>query len=333
MSTAFHIFQNENNLVCKNQDIIYDGAFVFTNQRGVRKTALLMPPATPASWVSAYGSLTVSQIGKENPNGGINEKGLVVEQTTLWQTEYTAADERRAVAELQWIQYMLDTCTTVEEVLAAASTIRIDQSTSKLHYLVADSNGDSAVIEFLKGKMSFYKENFPRSIIANSSYQVAMKEIEAGKTDWSECDEYEKNSMERLLTVFSRIKGKLDQVDITDFAFEVLAAARRPDTVFSLVYDINRMAVHANTNRHPKTKTIHLADFNFSNRSPSKAVDLQILESDNVANQFVAYNTEFNYQAVSSFFRDPTLTSIFQWEVSEEMIQFLARYPESLISP
>lgn len=44
MSTAFQINQNGEYLVCKNQDVIYDGVYLFTNQRGVRKTALMMPP-------------------------------------------------------------------------------------------------------------------------------------------------------------------------------------------------------------------------------------------------------------------------------------------------
>jgi len=35
MSTAFHILQNGINFVCKNQDVIYDGVYLFTNQRGI----------------------------------------------------------------------------------------------------------------------------------------------------------------------------------------------------------------------------------------------------------------------------------------------------------
>ncbi|WP_419393444.1 linear amide C-N hydrolase [Cytobacillus praedii] len=329
MSTAFQINQNGEYLVCKNQDVIYNGVYLFTNQRGVRKTALMLPPTQPASWVSAYGSLTVSQIGKENPNGGINEKGLVVEQTTLWQTEYPASDVRPAVNELQWIQYLLDTCSTVQEVLEVAPSIRIDQSTSRLHYLIADKIGDHAVIEFLNGKMTIYRGELPLPVIVNSPYKEALKEIESGKTNWSDCGEYQENSMQRLLTVSKRMPEISNHIDIIDFAFEVLTSARREDTVFSLVYDINRMEVHACTNRNPERKTIKTLDFDFANGLPSQSVDLQRLRAKNVTEQFETYNTEFNHKAVNSFFRDPTLTAIFKWEISDEMVHFLACYPDS----
>lgn len=329
MSTAFQINQNGDYFVCKNQDVIYDGVYLFTNQRGVQKTALMMPPTQPATWVSAFGSLTVSQIGKENPNGGINEKGLVVEQTTLWQTEYPASDVRPAINELQWIQYLLDTCSTVQEVLEAAPSIRIDQSTSKLHYLIADRSGHRAIIEFLNGKMTIYKGKLILPVIVNSPYEEALKEIESGKTNWADCGEYQENSMQRLLTVSKRMQENSNHVDVIDFAFEVLNSAKREDTVFSLVYDINRMEVHAYTNRNTERKTIKMVDFDFDNGLLSQSVDLQRLRAKNVTEQFETYNTEFNHNAVNSFFRNPTLTAIFKWEISDEMIQFLARYPDS----
>jgi hypothetical protein len=44
---------------------------------GIEKTAFVMPPEQPARWEAIYVSVTVSQIGKEFPNGGMNEVGLV----------------------------------------------------------------------------------------------------------------------------------------------------------------------------------------------------------------------------------------------------------------
>lgn len=329
MSTAFHINKMEKNLICKNQDVPYNGVYIFTNMRGVRKNALILPPTHPASWISKYGSLTVSQIGKENPNGGINEAGLVVEQTTLWQTVYPLADRRHAVNELQWIQFLLDTCSTVQEALEAATTIRIDQSTTKLHYLIADRSGDSVVIEFLNGTMTVYKEIYSLPIMVNSLYEHTLEIVENGETISSAYDDYERNSIDRLISVSKKLKKTLNSVDIIDYAFEVLSEASRVDTVFSLVYDINQMEMHASSNQNQGKKVIKLSDFNFDYGSPSQAVNLQLLNVNNVPHQFQTYNTEFNLNVVNSFFRDPTLTSIFQWEISEEMIHMLARYPDS----
>ncbi|MGF7047914.1 choloylglycine hydrolase [Paenibacillus sp. DS2015] len=329
MSTALHIRQPEVNIVCKNQDVVYDGVYLFTNQRGIAKTALMMPPAKPATWISTYGSLTISQIGKENPNGGINEAGLVVEQTTLWQTEYPAPDERSVLSELAWIQFLLDTCSTVQEALEATSKIRIDQSTSKLHYLVADRSGDRAIVEFLKGEMIVHRDNVPVPIIANTAYADAVQELETGHRDGSHRDEYERNSMERFLVVAETLQARLDEGEApnVDFAFEVLASAQRKDTVFSLVYNIDLMEIYAVTVRNQERVTIHIADFDFTKETPAQAVDLQSLHAGHVRDQFETYSAAFNHNAVMSFFRDPVLTSIFKWEISEEMIHYLAHYP------
>lgn len=235
MSTAFQLRKHDHYYICKNQDVIYDGVYMFTNQRGLQKTAMLPPPAIPATWVSAYGSVTISQIGKENPNGGMNEAGLVIEQTTLWQTQYPAPDGLPAIGELQWMQYMLDTCRTVQEVIDAAATIRIDQSTSKLHYLIADRSGDWAILEFIEGTMQFHRDRFLLPVITNSPYVTAYREVEAGVSSWTDRDEYERNSMDRYYTVYHHLRRSMDGDDPVTGAFEILKHVRRDDTVYSLV--------------------------------------------------------------------------------------------------
>ncbi|MFC7442225.1 linear amide C-N hydrolase [Laceyella putida] len=155
MCTTFFLRNGEQRIVGKNLDIFYDDGCLFTNSRGLKKTALIMPPEQPLTWVSQYGSLTFSQTGKEFPVGGMNEKGLVVEQMTLPETQYPEVDDRPAVKELQWIQYMLDTCCSAQEVLESAKLIRISQSTSHLHYLVCDPSGN-AILEHADGKLATY---------------------------------------------------------------------------------------------------------------------------------------------------------------------------------
>ncbi|CAH0120449.1 hypothetical protein PAE9249_02968 [Paenibacillus sp. CECT 9249] len=329
MSTVFQLHWDGKILVCKNQDVIYDGVFLFTNHRGIRKTALMLPPAVPATWVSRYGSLTISQNGKENPNGGMNELGLVVEQTTLWATEHPPADDRHTVNELQWIQYMLDTCGTVQEVLQAATTIRIDQSTSKLHYLIADRSGDWAIIDFLNGNMHVYNNTLSAPVMANSPYQQAIDEMMSGIANWDDLGEYEQNSMERVHTVWERVKNKTFQAEMVDFGFTTLEEAKREDTVFSIVYDLANMEIHAMTNRNRERKRIRIAEFDLAKTSPSLAADLQKLQGANAREQFVAYTTQFNHHVVHSFFRDEKLTSVFHWDFSDEVIRLLAQYPES----
>ncbi|MGG2199860.1 linear amide C-N hydrolase [Paenibacillus validus] len=332
MSTAWHICKGETNFVGKNQDVIYDGVYMYTNQRGLAKTAFILPPDQPASWVSIYGNLTVSQIGKECPNGGMNEEGLVVEQTTLWQAAYPAPDERPAVSELQWIQYMLDTCATVGEVLEAASRVRIAQNQSHLHYMVCDKRGDRAIIEFLNGEMAVYKDaSLPCPVMANSLYKETIRTRHEPAEQEEATGDYEANSMHRFRKADQWIANKfeLPSISIED-AFEGLREMRRPDTVFSLVYDLNRMEIHFTTSRNPVCTTVRVTDFDYSASLPGHILNMQLVHDrgSRIAH-FDRYSAAANKQAVSGFFKDPILTEVFGWSITEEMIDFIATYPDA----
>jgi choloylglycine hydrolase len=108
----------------KNYDWHMGQGLVYVNKRGVQKSALLSSPEqmesqSPAVWTSLYGSITFNQYGKEFPNGGMNEKGLVIE--VLWvdvSTFPTQIEKGESVTELQWVQYQLDNFATVAEVVA-----------------------------------------------------------------------------------------------------------------------------------------------------------------------------------------------------------------------
>src|SRR6186713_884088 len=161
----------------RNYDWNIGDGMVFTNKRGVYKQALVDP--TPARWTSKYGSITFNQYGREFPTGGMNEKGLVVELMWLDETKYPAADNRPAIGVLQWIQYQLDNCITIDEIIATDKKLRISPTgTTPLHYLVADANGKVATIELLNGKMVVYKGSdlsFP--VLTNSTYDESVRSV------------------------------------------------------------------------------------------------------------------------------------------------------------
>ena len=75
---------------------------------------------------------------------GVNEAGLVMSTMSLNQTQLPRPDARPVLDSGNWIQYLLDTCATVDEVLATDDVVR---NLTVDHYLVADRSGGSAVIE------------------------------------------------------------------------------------------------------------------------------------------------------------------------------------------
>src|SRR5581483_9546892 len=109
----------------RNLDWDWENGLVFINARQVQKRAFVLGP-NAATWTSKYGSVTFNQFGRELPFGGMNEAGLVVENMWLTETQYPAGDSRPEINMLQWIQYQLDTCSTVAEVIENDKRIRLE---------------------------------------------------------------------------------------------------------------------------------------------------------------------------------------------------------------
>lgn len=113
-----------------------------------------------ARWKSTYGSVVVTAFGT-NTNDGMNEKGLVAHVLYLDGAKYEPRDGRPGVAMGQWIQFILDNFSTVDEALLGLKEIQIvpkevGGKVWPLHVAIEDATGDSAVIEYIEGKMNVY---------------------------------------------------------------------------------------------------------------------------------------------------------------------------------
>ena len=87
------------------------------------------------------------------PVDGINEKGLCTSIMALPKQPSQQETEKHDVGTTMIMRLWLDRCATVEEALAMLETVdvRHDASVgSGYHYMVADANGDCAIIEFDK---------------------------------------------------------------------------------------------------------------------------------------------------------------------------------------
>ncbi|MCY2967696.1 MAG: linear amide C-N hydrolase [Planctomycetota bacterium] len=121
------------------------------------------------AWESKYGSLIVSgyDIGTSE---GMNEKGLVVNMLALVESDYGRPPEGAKVICLStWAQYILDNHATVAEAVAELKKEKFQVQTvilptgrpANMHLCLADPNGDSAIIEYVQGKLVVHhgKEN------------------------------------------------------------------------------------------------------------------------------------------------------------------------------
>ncbi|QDV59212.1 linear amide C-N hydrolase [Rosistilla oblonga] len=112
----------------------------------------------PARWTSKYGSLVTTVYGIGTADG-FNEKGLGVHMLYLTATNFGERDENKpAVHAGLWGQYLLDNAASVKEALQLQEAIQIVMVEAKgrmatVHLAIEDASGDSAILEFIDGKL------------------------------------------------------------------------------------------------------------------------------------------------------------------------------------
>lgn len=307
-------------------------ALLVVNKRGVKKTAYLISSyeeASPAVWISKYGSVTFNQYGCGFPQGGINEAGLVVEAMLLPGTLYPAMDSRPGVTATQWRQYQLDNHSTVDEVIASGSKIRIprkkNKSTRGVHFLVSDKSGKCAVIEFLAGKMVVYTgDTMPVMALTNSRYAKSLEYWKKGTAPWF--DKYK--SFTRFIRAADMVReyGAKASRPPVDYAFDILLQVSQSSTKWSIVYDQNNLRVHFITKTNKKIRTVNLNKLDFSCGTPVRVLDANDDLAGDVTDKFQAYTQKINRDLIdASFDRTPSL----RYVTSEELDR-LSSYPDSM---
>ena len=149
------------------------------------------------AWESRYGSLIVSayDIGTSE---GMNEKGLVVNLLALVESNYgTPPEGARVISMSSWPQYVLDNHATVAEAVAdlRKETFRVQTVVlatgrpANMHMVMSDPTGDSAVLEYVDGKLVIHHGKQYRVMTNSPTYdkQLAIMEY------WKEAGGLEKS--------------------------------------------------------------------------------------------------------------------------------------------
>ncbi|MCA3446398.1 MAG: linear amide C-N hydrolase [Rhodobacter sp.] len=113
------------------------------------------------AWTSRYGSVIVSGYDGGTTDG-MNEKGLVANLLYLAESDFgTPSADAKLLSIAAWPQYVLDNYATVAEAVAglAAEPFAILAPTlpngapAALHLSISDATGDSAIFEYIGGKL------------------------------------------------------------------------------------------------------------------------------------------------------------------------------------
>lgn len=113
------------------------------------------------TWESKYGSVVVSGYEAGSADG-MNEQGLVANMLYLAESDYGTNDSKKPKLSIAaWAQYVLDNYASVNEAVASLSNepfqiiapVLPNGSPAQLHLSISDSSGDSAIFEYVKGKL------------------------------------------------------------------------------------------------------------------------------------------------------------------------------------
>jgi len=322
--TTFCLKNRSEVLFGKNYDWNIGDGLVFVNKRGVEKEGSADKNA--AKWVSKYGSVTFNQYGRENPSGGMNEAGLVIELMWLDDTQYPKAEDKQTVDVLEWIQYQLDTAGTTGEVIKNSENLRID-SEVKLHYLVNDKNGNSATVEFLNGKFFPHTgDKLPVATLTNDTYARSLDY--ANKTDTAQTQGG--GSLERFARTAEKTKEfdkqPKSEKEAVDYAFGILSNVAQPGyTQWSIVYDQKRSKIYFRSMQQPQIKSVNTKTFDYSCGSAVKIFDVNAKGGGDVTALFKDYTREANRDLIERSFNGTE----FLKNIPAAVKNLLASYPES----
>jgi penicillin V acylase-like amidase (Ntn superfamily) len=281
---------------------IHEG-MLYINKRGLRKTGWTASTSGEiAQWTSRYASITVNQATYQLPWAGMNERGLSLSTMALAETVTPTPDERPPLEYGPfWMQYILDTCATIDDVIASDAKVRLVQTVD--HYLVADRTGNSAVIEFLGGEMVVHTgDDLPVSALTNSTYQHSLDTWLVYRGTANESCIGQGNSLERFCTVAGRVDtfGSTTSEDAVAYAFDTLGSVDSL-TPWSVVFDTRNLRAYLRTQPHHEIRFIDLLEADLSCTTPAQMLDVHEELSGDITGAFADLDFEVVFQRLVAF--------------------------------
>ena len=161
-SRAVYLGPEDTVITARSMDWVSDlGSNLWSFPRGIERDGAAGPQSI--HWTSKYGSVVASAFDAGTADG-MNEKGLVANLLYLSESEYvkpSPGDRRKSLSVSVWTQYVLDNYATVAEAVSdlqkeplyVVSVMSPDGHAGTVHLAISDSTGDSAIFEYLGGKL------------------------------------------------------------------------------------------------------------------------------------------------------------------------------------
>ncbi|NIN66653.1 MAG: linear amide C-N hydrolase [Anaerolineae bacterium] len=159
------------------------------------------------------------------PFDGMNEAGLVVGMMAVPYARASDDFEKPTMGSLRAIRLLLDHAASVDEALSLLEEYNIVFHGPPLHYLISDSSGESAVVEFVDGKTNVVRNDREWQVATNFIISAALPD---GAN--APCSRYN-----RAYEALEQARASVSEEQAT----AILESGAQPHTIWSAVYDIS----------------------------------------------------------------------------------------------
>ncbi|PSU30513.1 linear amide C-N hydrolase [Photobacterium lutimaris] len=339
MCSALGLMATENTVLGVNYDFQFDHGMVVLNPRYLNKCDKL-PLGERLYWKSLYGSVTLVQFGCELPSGGMNERGLSIHLLEQRDAVYPPLDQSESIlSELQWIQYQLDMSQNVEEVVASLDRVKLQSHFISLHYVVADSVGHAAVIEFVGGRIEVTRYDTGQTLVLtnHSLAKCKLNQSEPSKIaenpSWSRFFQLQEISASYLVggDPESFILNALNEVAIAgkplegDSKFNALRRIGRFRTCWQVLFSPAKKTIKFNHFANGRGFEISLADWDFSSVQNRMSCEFNSLPSGGERLNLSFYTQDENRRIVETSYRP------YRRYFPAHFVEDIVRFPDEFV--
>ncbi len=157
------------------------------------------------------------------PFDGMNEMGVAIGIMAIDHAEPPYDPKKKTIGEIEVLRLVLDYAKSTEHAVELIQKYNVRMEIPPIHYLIADSNGNSAIIELVGGKMIVMRNTEPWQVSAN--FIIYGSDAPANVSCW------------RYNKAYSNLKeadGKLSSVS----AMNLLESVSQSSTLWSMVYQM-----------------------------------------------------------------------------------------------
>ena len=297
---------------------IYSDMWIFP--RGMKRNGAA--GANSMEWTSTWGSVVTSAFNLASADG-MNERGLVANLLYLAEAQYvtpTADDKWRAMSITAWLQYMLDSHATVAEAVEAMRkdpfyvlpTMTPDGHAGAVHLALSDATGDSAIFEYIGGKLVIHHGRQYQVMTNSPPYdqQLALNAywVTVGGEAMLPGTSRASDRFVRASYYTGAAKKVADPVDAVATAFSIIRNASVPlgvqapagqpniaSTLWRTVSDHKNRLYYFESTRSPNVFWVALADVDFSPGAPVRKLKLS------TGNEVYAGNVAAKFETAAPF--------------------------------